>query len=154
MAGYRLDHTLSEHGHVSRGICEVSEDGFLEDIVERETIREFPDGIKYQADGGTWTEISGETVVSMNVWGFGGGFFDQLEAAFRSFLEERLTEQGAECYLPAVVNGLIGAGRARVRVLPTDERWFGMTYNEDRPTAVRAIRALIERGVYAERLWE
>jgi choline kinase len=153
MAGYRLDHTLSEHGHVSRGVCDVSEDGFLQGIVERETIRAFPDGIKYESDDGTWVPLPGDTMVSMNIWGFAGDFFEKLDAAFRAFLDRRLAEPGAECYLPAVVNDLISSDAARVRVIPTDERWFGMTYREDRPAAVRAIRALVERGVYPSRLW-
>lgn len=153
MAGYRLENTLSAHGHVSRGVCEVAEDGYLKRIVERETIRAFPEGIKYERKEGTWTPLPVDAIVSMNVWGFRGKFFGQLEEAFHAFLEARIDEPGSECYLPAVVNDLIESGRARVRVLPTDERWFGMTYQEDRPAAVRAIRALIERGVYPEKLW-
>jgi hypothetical protein len=153
MAGYRLDHTLSEHGHVSRGVCEVSLGGFLEGIVERETIRSFRDGIKYEAAGGEWIPLPADAVVSMNIWGFRHDFLDHLEAAFHSFLGSRIDEPGAECYLPAVVNGLIKERRARVRVLPTDERWFGITYREDRPTVMEAIRGLVERGVYPERLW-
>ncbi|MBN2565401.1 MAG: nucleotidyltransferase [Candidatus Eisenbacteria bacterium] len=153
MAGYRLDHTLSEHGHVSRGVCEVTGDGLLRGIVERETIRAFTDGIKYEAAGGSWVPLPDDAVVSMNIWGFGHAFFDHLDAAFRTFLENRIDEPGAECYLPAVVDDLVAEGSARVRVLPTDERWFGITYREDRPTVQRAILGLIGRGVYPERLW-
>jgi NDP-sugar pyrophosphorylase family protein len=154
MAGYRLENTLSEHGHVSRGVCEVSDDGYLTRIVERETIRAYPDGIKYEQSEGTWVPLPAGAIVSMNIWGFRREFFDRLEEAFSAFLEGRLDEPGSECYLPAVVNDLIDGDRARVRVLPTDERWFGMTYQEDRPAAVRAVRALIERGVYPEKLWD
>ncbi|MFH1864942.1 MAG: nucleotidyltransferase [Candidatus Eisenbacteria bacterium] len=153
MAGYLLENTLSEHGHVSRGVCEVTPDGFLEGIVERETIRLFPDGVKCEGPEGVWTLIPADSTVSMNIWGFGVGFFEHLDAGFREFLARNIDTSGAECYLPVVVNGLIDDGRARVRVLPTDERWFGITYREDMPTARDAIRKRIERGVYPENLW-
>jgi hypothetical protein len=154
MAGYRLRNTLSEHGHVSRGVCEVTAEGLLSRVVERETIRAFPDGIKYEDAEGSWVPIPGDSIVSMNTWAFSPAFFNQLDRAFLSFLKERVNEQGAECYLPAVVSDLISSGAARVRVLPIDERWFGMTYREDRPTAVRAVRELVKRGVYPEKLWD
>ena len=153
MAGYRLENTLSEHGHVSRGVCELTPDGFLTGIVERETIRLFPDGVKFEGREGVWTPIAADSTVSMNVWGFDSGFFAHLEAGFRRFLADSVNTPGAECYLPAVVNALIDEGRARVRVLPTNERWFGITYREDMPTARTAIRQRIESGVYPERLW-
>ena len=153
MAGYLLKNTLSEHGHVSRGVCEVTVDGFLKGIVERETIRLFPDGVKYEGRGGVWTPIPADSTVSMNMWGFGAGFFERLDAGFREFLTRDVDTPGAECYLPAVVNDLIDEGRARVRVLPTDERWFGITYPEDMPAARDAIRQRIDSGVYPENLW-
>ncbi len=154
MAGYRLENTLSEHGHVSRGVCSVTSAGYLEDIVERETIKRFPDGVKYEGPDGNWTPIAASSPVSMNIWGFTARFFDHLDAAFRAFLERDVGRPKAECYLPAVVNDLIEEGRARVRVLPTDEHWFGITYREDRPTAERAVRERIAAGVYPERLWD
>lgn len=153
MAGYLLKNTLSEHGHVSRGVCEVTADGFLEGIVERETIRLFPDGVKYEGPGGVWTPIPADSTVSMNIWGFAAGFFERLDAGFRGFLTRDVDTPGAECYLPAVVNDLIDEGRARVRVLPTDERWFGITYREDMPTARAEIQRRVDSGVYPEKLW-
>ena len=153
MAGYLLRNTLSEHGHVSRGVCEVTADGLLAGIVERETITLFPDGVKYEGPDGGWTPIPADSTVSMNIWGFGAGFFEHLDAGFRGFLARDVDTPGAECYLPAVVNDLIDEGRARVRVLPTDERWFGITYREDMPTARSAIRQRIDGGVYPEQLW-
>ena len=153
MAGYLLENTLSEHGHVSRGVCEVTRDGFLTGIVERETIRLFPDGVKYEGPEGVWTPIPADSTVSMNIWGFGAGFFSHLDAGFSEFLARDRDRPGAECYLPSVVNGLVDDGRARVRVLPTDERWFGITYREDMPTAKDAIRKRIDGGVYPEKLW-
>jgi len=153
MAGYLLKNTLSEHGHVSRGVCEVTADGFLTGIVERETIRPFPDGVKYEGPDGAWTLIPADSTVSMNIWGFGAGFFRRLDEGFRGFLARDIDTPAAECYLPAVVNNLIDDGRARVRVLPTDERWFGITYREDMSTARSSIRQRVDSGVYPERLW-
>lgn len=153
MAGYLLENTLSEHGHVSRGVCEVTPEGFLQGIVERETIRLFPDGVKCEGPEGVWTPLPADSTVSMNIWGFGAGFFEHLEAGFSEFLSLNSDSPRAECYLPAVVNGLIDDGRARVRVLPTDERWFGITYREDMPTAKDAIRRRIDDGIYPEKLW-
>jgi len=153
MAGYLLKNTLSEHGHVSRGVCEVTADGFLTGIVERETIRLFPDGVKYEGPDGGRIPIPADSTVSMNIWGFGAGFFEHLDTGFREFLTRDASTPKAECYLPAVVNVLIDAGRARVRVLPTDERWFGITYREDMPTARDAIRQRIDSGIYPENLW-
>lgn len=153
MAGYRLVNTLSEHGHVARGVCEVTKNGFLSGIVERTRILIIDGEVKYQEQGGRWVDISGDSTVSMNIWGFRRSFMDHLKAGFRSFLERDLETDGAECYLPAVVNDLIGSGAARVKVLPTDERWFGITYREDMPTSRRAIAERIERGVYPRSLW-
>lgn len=153
MAGYYLHNTLSEHGHVSRGVCSVSEEGFLEGIVERETIERRGDAISYRDADGSWVAMAEDSVVSMNIWGFDAGFFARLEEGFRAFLENNIDRTGAECYLPAVVDDLIAAGRARVRVLPTDERWFGITYREDAPAAAAAVLARVEAGVYPEKLW-
>ena len=154
MAGYRLANTLSEHGHVSRGVCEVSDDGFLERIVERTKIRRFDEGIRYQSEEGEWASLPDEATVSMNIWGFSAGFLNKLEAGFERFLDSHLDEEGAEFYLPSAVSDLIASGEARVRVLPTDEHWFGITYREDMPVARAAIRERIAGGLYPERLWE
>jgi hypothetical protein len=153
MAGYRLRNTLSEHGHVSRGVCEVTPDGFLRRIVEREAITLFPDGMKYESGDGGWTSLPEDSTVSMNIWGFGADFFGHLDAAFREFLGRDIDTPDAECYLPTVVSDLIAEGCARVRVLPTDERWFGITYREDMPAAREAIRERIDRDIYPEKLW-
>jgi hypothetical protein len=153
MAGYRLENTLSEHGHVSRGVCEVDEEGFLGGIVEREHIERFEDGVKFRGPDGEWVPIAADSTVSMNIWGFDGGFFERLQEGFRRFLEQDALTPGAECYLPTVVNELIDGGHARVRVLPTDERWFGITYREDMPVAKDAIGRRIDDGVYPKTLW-
>ena len=153
MVGYRLDRTLSEHGHVSRGICTVTGDGLLRGIVERTQIQRFDDGIKCAADDGRWESLAPDTIVSMNIWGFTPEFFGHLDAAFRAFLGRRGRELKAEAYLPDAVNGLTGAGRARVKVLRTDSRWFGVTYQEDRLAAQRAVLELVAAGRYPARIW-
>lgn len=154
MIGYPLRNTLSEHGHVARGVCELTPDGDLVSIQERTRIQAFEDGIKYWDEPAGWVTLAPETVVSMNVWGFTPGIFEALEQSFGAFLrtqgEQLLT---AEFYLPGFVGQLVSAGRARVRVLPTAESWFGVTYQEDRPRVQAAIRALSEQGYYPERLW-
>ena len=153
LVGYPLAHTLSEHGHVSRGVCTVAPDGALTDITERTHVQRFPEGVQYSVDGEHWNTIAAESRVSMNMWGFTHGFFDRLRGAFRAFLDEHGFELNAECYLPSVVSQEISAGRARVAVLPTEERWFGVTYQEDRAVAERAIQELIEQGRYPTRVW-
>ena len=154
MVGYALKSTLTEHGHVARGVCTVDEDGFLVEIRERTRIEKFGEIVKYTKDGETWIEIPGESVVSMNMWGFTPSLFLELEARFPQFLQKNSDNiQKAEYFLPDVVGDLIRENKARVRVLSTNERWFGVTYKQDKPRAKQAIRDLIRRGVYPENLW-
>jgi len=154
MMGYVLGNTLTEHGHVARGVCTVSQDGYLVEIHERRRIEKSGESVQYTEDGETWIEIPGESVVSMNMWGFTPRLFPELEARFRHFLREnRDNIQKAEYFLPDVVGDLIRENKARVRVLSTNERWFGVTYKQDKPRVKQAIRDLIRRGVYPENLW-
>jgi hypothetical protein len=154
MIGYVLGNTLTEHGHVARGVCTVNQDGYLVEIHERRRIEKSGESVRYTEDGETWVEISGESVVSMNMWGFTPSLFPELEARFRHFLQEnRDNIQKAEYFLPDVVGDLIGENKARVRVLSTNERWFGVTYKQDKPRVKQAIRDLIRQGVYPENLW-
>jgi hypothetical protein len=154
MVGYVLKSTLTEHGHVARGVCTVDEDGFLVEIRERTRIEKFGEIVKYTEDGETWIEIPGESVVSTNMWGFAPSLFLELEARFPHFLQEnRDNLQRAEYFLPDVVGDLVRENKARVRVLSTNQRWFGVTYKQDKPRAQQAIRDLIRRGVYPENLW-
>jgi hypothetical protein len=154
MVGYVLENTLSEHGHVARGVCEAGPDGCLIDIRERQNVRGFPDGVKYTGDGGAWVEVPAGSFVSMNIWGFTPSLFGELEARFPAFLRERRADiLKAEFLIPEVVGSLVREGKARVRVLPTGEKWFGVTYPEDRPRVQAAIREIVARGVYPENLW-
>jgi UTP-glucose-1-phosphate uridylyltransferase len=149
MIGFILRNTLSEFGSVARGISAVDENGYLASVVEVTGIER--DSGEIKAGGGI--RLSGDEIVSMNMWGFTPRVFDQLRAYFESFLEANSLDQRAECYLPNAVNSLIHSGESRVRVLPTSEAWFGVTYREDRPRVVESIGRLVSSGVYPERLW-
>lgn len=148
MAGYRLSQTLSAHGHVSRGVCSISNDGSLKDIRELVQVERRGEHIMYADDGGHWTELPDDTVASMNMWGFRPTIFAALEAQFTSFLEGRITDPKAELYIPSVVMKLVKEERARVDVIKTDERWVGVTYREDLPMVRSALDALVGRGTY------
>jgi hypothetical protein len=154
MIGYVLKNTLTEHGHVARGVCTVDEDGFLVEIRERTRIEKFGETVKYTEDGETWFGVPGESVVSMNMWGFTPSVFLELEARFAHFLQRnRDNIQKAEYFLPDVVGDLIKERKARVKVLSTDECWFGVTYKQDMPRVKQATWDLIRRGIYPEDLW-
>jgi len=154
MIGYRLENTLTEHGHVSRGICQVNQDGLLVEIHERTRVQRFGPAVKYAGEGDAWIEIPPGSLASLNIWGFTPHIFSHLADQFRRFLVENSDRlEKAEFYLPEVVGSVIREGRARVRVLPTAENWFGVTYQQDKPQVKQAIRALIRQGVYPEKLW-
>jgi hypothetical protein len=155
MVGYVLSNTLSEHGHVARGVCQVGPDGCLQAIKERLHIEPFADGIKFQEEDGSWTSVSGDSTVSMNMWGFTPSFLDQLEARFPGFLERSAANPlKAEFLLPDIVGELVQEGRTSVKVLPTPERWFGVTYQADRARVQAAVRELIAQGKYPSQLWK
>jgi NDP-sugar pyrophosphorylase family protein len=155
LVGYHLQDTLSEHGHVARGICTVDPDGYLGEIHERTQIRQFGSVAKYTEDGEHWIEIPGETTVSMNMWGFTPSLFAELEARFVTFLQEgrRHDIHTAEFFLPEVVGDLVKENRASVQVLPTRERWFGVTYPQDRSRVRHSILDLVRQGLYPADLW-
>lgn len=153
MVGFVLAKTLSEHGHVARGVCRVSPDGYLRSIRERTRILRRGGAIQYAEDSEHWTTLHDETAVSMNMWGFTPSYFEELASRFPAFLREHGGEPKAEFFVPTVVGDLVSEGKARVRVLYTDERWVGLTYREDLEDVRRTIRALIEQGVYPEKLW-
>ena len=154
MVGYALSNTLSEHGHVARGVCEVTPDRFLVDVRERTHIERLADGIQYTENGADWVMLPPESIVSLNTWGFTLSIFRELEARFSLFLQKNTTHlTKAEYFLPDVVGDLVKEGKARVKVLPTHEKWYGVTYQEDRPRVQAAIRELIRQGRYPEKLW-
>ncbi|HOW85022.1 MAG TPA: nucleotidyltransferase [Candidatus Aminicenantes bacterium] len=154
MVGYRLENTLSEHGTVARGVCEATADLELVGIRELLKIRRFPDGVKHTLNGSDWQPLDAASWTSMNFWGFTPALFAELERLFPEFLRRNEADiLKAEFLIPEVVGRLIREKRARVRVLPTRERWFGMTYPEDRPLFKAAILELVEAGAYPRDLW-
>lgn len=156
MVGYELQNTVTDNGHVARGICQVSDDGKLEGIQERTRIEKRDGKIAFtEDDGETWTFVPGETLVSMNMWGFTRSILDEIKAGFPAFLEKGIEENPMKCeyFLPTVVDDLEKAGRAEVTVLSSKDKWFGVTYKEDKPVVVEAIRKMKEDGLYPEKLW-
>lgn len=157
MVGYHLRNTLTEHGHVARGVCEVGADGFLERVTEHtKIVKDGADAKFTEDDGATWHSLPGETTVSMNLWGFTQSFLKETEARFAAFLDRALVENPlkGEYFLPSVVSALIDENKARVQVLTSKDKWYGVTYKEDKPVVVAALRSFIDAGVYPEKLWE
>lgn len=153
MVGFELRNTLSEYGDVARGVCHCDEKMYLRDVVERIGVEKHGDGARFFDEDGAECLLSGDEVVSMNLWGFHQSMFGHLSAAFREFLQERGQEQKSEMFIPFVVDDLVKSGRVSVRVLPTHDTWFGVTYREDREIAQRCIAKLIDEGIYPEKLW-
>ena len=153
MVGYPLENTLSDHGHVNRGVCKTDEHGFLTYVEEYLNIERENDGhVRGNALDGKRHLVPQGTLVSMNFWAFGPSFFPQLEEAFTRFLLESGTQMKSECYIPTVVDHLIHAGHAQCLVLQTDSAWFGITYPDDKPYVVESISKLIALGDYPEQL--
>lgn len=155
MVGYNLENTLTEHGHVARGVCKIDQEGYLADVRELTQIEKFGEVERYTEDGETWNEISGDSVVSMNMWGFTPELIPELDKRFLKFLrsnEGKLSK--SEYFLPDVINQLLDENKATVKVLPSSEQWFGVTYKEDVERVKIAVRKLVEEGIYPENVWE
>ena len=157
MVGYLLKNTLTENGSVARGVCKVDEQDMLTDIHERTRIEKQSDGSAAytEDDGRTWISLPDDAVVSMNMWGFTRSMMEELKDRFPKALEKGLKENPLKCeyFLPFVVDELIREDRAEVKVLTSRDRWYGVTYKEDKPTVVQAVRDMKERGLYPEKLW-
>ena len=147
IVGFRLANTLSEHGAVSRGICAADAVGRLASITETHGITAADVGAELGK------KFSGETIVSMNCWGFTPALFVGLDTQFRDFLAARGTEPKSEFYLPGAVSTMIARGETTVRVLPTESAWFGITFRDDKPRVQAALAALVGAGLYPARLW-
>ena len=157
MVGYRLGNTVTEHGTVARGVCEEDENGFLRRVTERTQIAKDGDNARYTEDGGaTWTALPGDTVVSMNLWGFTRSFLDEATIGFPAFLRRTLVENPmkGEYFLPCVVARLIDQEKAQVKVLRSGDRWYGVTYPNDKPVVVQALAQLTQEGRYPSPLWQ
>ena len=156
MVGYLLGNTVTEHGHVARGICEEDKDGYLLRVTERTHIE--PDGAdaRYTEDEGkSWHHLAGDTIVSMNLWGFSRSFVDEAWARFPAFLDRTLAETPlkGEYFLPGVVTQLLEEKKARVKVLRSHDKWYGVTYQEDKPAVMAALADKTARGLYPDELW-
>ena len=156
MVGYLLKNTVTENGTVARGVCRETADHCLAQITERTKIEKGEPPRYTEDDGKTWTELPGDTIVSMNLWGFTRSFLDEALARFPAFLDKTLAEdpEKGEYFLPTVVSQLIDEGKARVKVLRSQDKWYGVTYREDKPAVVAAIAEKTASGLYPDRLWE
>ena len=156
MVGYLLKNTVTENGSVARGVCTTNEEGYLDNVVERTKIVKGENNPKFtEDDGATWTDLSNDTIVSMNMWGFTRSYLDEAEARFPAFLEEtaKVNPLKGEYFLPSVVSQLLAEKKARVRVLESRDKWYGVTYKEDKPVIVAALAQMRKDGVYPENLW-
>ena len=157
MVGYQLKNTVTENGHVARGVCTLDENDYLVKVEERTRIEKKGDGIAFtEDDGATWQELPIDSVVSMNMWGFSASFLKEIKAGFADFLEEGLAKNPMKCeyYLPSVVTKLLVEDRATVTVLETTDKWYGVTYKEDKPLVMEAIQEMKDNGVYPQQVWE
>jgi dTDP-glucose pyrophosphorylase len=154
MVGFKLSKTVSKHGSVARGICNVNEHGFLTEIVERTRILIRDDEIVYEDEAGNVHPIQPDETVSMNLFGFTPDFFGHIEQHFKEFISENINNPKAELFIPLVVDNLINNGLAQMSVLQTPESWFGVTYQEDKPHVLQMIRDLVDRGLYPKKLWD
>ena len=157
MVGYRLKNTVTDNGYVARGVCALDENNELVSVTERTRIEKRGDKIAYSEDDGcTWTEIDGDTLVSMNMWGFTQSILKEIRSGFASFLEKGLAENPLKCeyFLPSVVSGLLSSKKAAVAVLESEDKWYGVTYKEDKPAVTAAVQAMKASGMYPEKLLE
>ena len=156
MVGYRLKNTVTDNGYVSRGVCSLNDRKELLSVTEYTRIEKRGGGIAYsEDDGNTWNDIDGDTLVSMNMWGFTRSMLDEIRSGFPVFLEKGLKENPMKCeyYLPAVVSSLLAKEKAVVTVLESEDKWYGVTYKEDKPAVVAAIQSLKDSGLYPQKLW-
>ena len=157
MVGYELGKTVTDNGSVARGVCQTNADGFLDVVTERTRIEKYEGGIHYTEDGGeTWTDLTEDTIVSMNLWGFTASFLEETEARFPAFLDVVLGKNPgkAEFFLPSTVTALLNEDKATVRVLTSADKWYGVTYAADKPVIVAALQEMTDKGMYpAAGLW-
>ncbi len=157
MVGYQLGNTVTDNGHVARGICDMSADGQLTAIHERTRIEKRDGGIAFtEDDGKTWTQVSAQTTVSMNMWGFTHSILEEIKKGFPAFLDKGLKSDPMKCeyFLPAVVSALVKEEKASVAVLKSADKWYGVTYREDKPVVEAAVQRMKAEGSYPRHLWE
>lgn len=155
MVGYQVENTMTENGHVSRGVCQTSETSMLTEITERTKIQWQDGKIVYEEENG-WNQLEKGTIVSMNFWGFTSSMLREMEARFPAFLDKAMEENPmkGEYFLPGVVDQLIQEGKADVKVLRSMDRWYGVTYKEDKESVVDALQSMKDKGEYPDKLWK
>ncbi|MFO7755084.1 MAG: NTP transferase domain-containing protein [Bacteroidales bacterium] len=153
IVGYRMGNTLSEHGHVNRGVCKTDDKGNLVNIVETRRIEKRPDGIYAPGPKGREIQFEADEIVSMNLWGFKPSCFKYLEEEFINFIERSAGDPNAELDIPTSMDVYVKKGEINIQVLMTEEKWFGVTYREDRPFVVRSLQDMVDKGIYPEKLW-
>lgn len=154
MVAYQLGKTLSEHGTVSRGVCSIDNEGFLREVIERTKIQKKGESIGFEDENGNWDLLPESTWVSMNFWGFTPGLFDYLEKGFDEFIRKNAHDPKAEYFIPSVVTELIDSMEATVRVLKSEDQWFGVTYKEDKAASIQKVKELVAEGKYPDNLWK
>ena len=157
MVGYLLKNTVTEHGTVARGVCESTPDGYLANVTERTKIEKGVACPRFtEDDGATWTDLPADTIVSMNMWGFHKSYLEEAWKRFPAFLDNaiRTNPMKGEYFLPAVVSQLLEEKRARVRLLSSHDKWYGVTYKEDKPVVVAALASMREQSLYPKNLWK
>ena len=157
MVGYQLGNTVTDNGSVARGVCVVTDEGYLADVTERTRIEKYPNGIHFTEDGGaSWTDVPAETLVSMNMWGYTPSFLQEIDDRMAEFMANDVpaNPQKAEFYLPKLVSILLQQKKATVKVLQSADKWFGVTYAADKPQVMAALQAMTEEGKYPDGLWK
>lgn len=153
IVGYKLGNTLSEHGHVNRGVCQAGEDGFLRNIVETRQIAKTKDGAVAPLPDGQSQHFTGNEIVSMNLWGFKPSCYGFLGEEFRNFINQSGMDLKSELDIPTSVDKFVKSGEITIKILMSNERWFGVTYREDKPYVVDSIRNMIRKGIYPARIY-
>ena len=157
MVGYQLGKTVTDNGSVARGVCNTNEAGYLTSVVERTKIEKYEGGIHFtEDDGATWTDIAADTPVSMNMWGYTPSFMQEIRSRFPKFLTEQVPQNPAkaEFFLPMTVGELLQEGKATVKVLHSEDKWYGVTYAADKPQVVAALKEKTQQGLYPDGLWK
>ena len=153
IVGYRLGNTLSDHGHVNRGVCQVGGDGFLKNIVETRQITKTKDGATAPGPDGKLLHFTGDEVASMNLWGFKPSCYKYLREEFTNFINAYGMDPKSELDIPTSVDKFVKSGEITIKILMSNERWFGVTYREDKPFVVDSIRTMIRKGIYPARIY-
>jgi dTDP-glucose pyrophosphorylase len=153
IVGYKLSNTLSDHGHVNRGVCRVGEDGLLRNIVETKEIEKTSFGAQAPGSGRKMEKFTGEEVVSMNLWGFKPTCYDFLGEEFRNFIDRYGMDLKSELDIPTSIDKFVKSGQVKIKILMSNDRWFGVTYREDKPFVVESIKNMISSGVYPSSIY-